>query len=361
MNDDNEARPRILVADDSKVMRLSATKILDEEFDLVLEVDGQAAWDRLHKDPEILAVFTDVGMPRMDGYELLGRIRDSSEERIRKLPVIIVTGNDEDEARDKALDLGATDFITKPFDRAQLLARVRAHATHDQMRRRASELEQGNIHDTVTGLGNSRYFERRLREARAWAQRHDLPMAVLRLDVLGFEDLVRERGKRVAVDVLREVGEQLTAALREEDVIARLGSARFAAVCPECDGEGMQGLAERLVGNLSERRFAGEHGIRLQVAVGGYRPETDSDESVEAIYKAAQAAVAAAASQGPSSIVMRPAAEVSKEDPAAQLEEALFARLKKMLDRLPLASAQRVIARLQAAFADESKKQGEGR
>ncbi|MDQ2070847.1 diguanylate cyclase domain-containing protein [Natronospira bacteriovora] len=357
MSDASEARPRILVADDSKVMRLSASKILDAEFDLIVEVDGLAAWDRLHKDPEILALFTDVGMPGMDGFELLGRIRDSGEERIRELPVIIVTGNDEDEARDKALDLGATDFITKPFDRAQLLARARAHATHDRMRRRTSELEEANIQDTVTGLGNSRYFEQRLRESRAWGLRHDLPMAVMRLDILDFESLVRERGKRVAVDVLREVGQQLAATLREEDVIARLGSARFAAVCPECDAEGVRALAERISETLGERRFAGEHGIRLQVAVGAYLPGSDESESIEAIYKAAQAAVQAAARQGSGGIVLRPQAGSPGDDPAAQLEEALFSRLKKMLERLPAASASRVISRLQEVFGGGGERQ----
>lgn len=344
-------RPKILVVDDSRVMRLSAQKILDPEFEVVLDEDGSAAWERLQKEPDILAVFSDVGMPGLDGHELLDRIRGSKEARLQELPVVIVTGNDEDSAREAALERGATDFITKPFDRAQLLARARANATRDQMRRRAEELEAGNMEDPVTGLGNRKYFEKRLREARANSLRHDRPMALLRLDVLEFDATVERRGKRVAVDVLREVGESLSESLREEDVISRLGGARFAMICPDCDREGARALADRVTQTLGDGRFGGEHEVTVAPATGIYLPSNDPGEKLEAIYKSVQQALATARDEGAGAIVCHPETGEDKDTTAdAAREDSLAEEIRRLLSDVPKALANRVLARLKREY-----------
>ncbi|WP_406672085.1 GGDEF domain-containing protein [Natronospira sp.] len=351
MSDNAEARPKLLVADDSKVMRLSAKKILEPEFELVVEPDGVAAWERLSKERDILALFSDVGMPGMDGYQLLERIRSSEDSLLQALPVIIVTGNDEESARDKALEKGATDFITKPFDRTQLLARARAHASHDRMRRRARELEASNVEDSVTGLGNARYFEKRLREARAHCLRHGYPLALLRVDLMDFEALVKRRGKRVAADVLREVGAVLQDSLREEDVVARLGGARFAVICPDNDRSGAKALAERLVETLGGTKFAAEHQATVAPVAGVYLASDSADEKLEAIYQSVQAALSEAGQRGPGTVMVHPpTAEAEPDQARSRMEDALYDRLHKMLSRLPGESADRVIARLQEAF-----------
>lgn len=344
-------RPKILVVDDSRVMRMSAQKILDPEFEIVLNEDGSAAWERLQKEADILAVFSDVGMPGLDGHELLDKIRGSSEARLRELPVVIVTGNDDDSARETALERGATDFITKPFDRAQLLARARANATRDQMRRRAEELEAGNMEDPVTGLGNRKYFERRLREARANSLRHDRPMALLRLDVLEFDTIVERRGKRVAVDVLREVGECLSESLREEDVTSRLGGARFAMICPDCDREGARTLADRINRTLGEGKFGGEHEVTVAPVTGVYLPSNDPGEKLEAIYKSVQQALAAAQDKGAGTIVCHPESrddETTSADDAR--EDSLAGEIRRLLSDVPKAMANRVLARLKQEY-----------
>src|SRR6185369_13392033 len=108
-------------------------KMLGGEFDVVTAEDGAEAWSVVEQDLSIHVVFTDLVMPGLNGYELLRNIRTSSDTRIRSLPVIVVTGVDDDEvARVRALELGATDFITKPFTKIDLLARARAHASHQR-------------------------------------------------------------------------------------------------------------------------------------------------------------------------------------------------------------------------------------
>jgi len=141
---------RVLVVDDSKVIRNAARKMLGAEFDVVLAEDGADAWSMLENDASIEVVFTDLIMPGMNGFELLRDIRTAADARLRAMPVIVVTGIEDDEvARVRALELGATDFITKPFTTIDLLARARAHASHQ---REAAQLRAQTTLDQLTGL-----------------------------------------------------------------------------------------------------------------------------------------------------------------------------------------------------------------
>ena len=299
----NEATPKVLVVDDSRVMRVSAEKILAEEFEVVLAENGEEAWAALNRDPEILAVFTDVAMPGLDGYELLAQIRNAKTPVLQEMPVIIVTGNEEEDAREAALERGASDFITKPFERSQLIARARSHAGADQMRRHARALEEGNTIDQVTGLGNRRYFEQRLREARAYALRHDETMALIRFDLIDFDQLLASRGKRVGIQVAAEVGGVVAENLREEDVPARISGGRFAVICPSCSPEGAEKLARRLLNAISGETFAGEHEVSVSAAAGVHIPANDPSVALDELFRQTQAAVARAVETGGGEVI----------------------------------------------------------
>jgi DNA-binding response OmpR family regulator len=108
--------PLILVVDDSRVMRQALNKILRRRYQVVDAPDGMEAWTLLEQNPGIACVFTDLSMPQLDGYGLLQRIRDSDDTRLKALPVVIVTGNEDDEGtRRKAAERGANDVVMKPF------------------------------------------------------------------------------------------------------------------------------------------------------------------------------------------------------------------------------------------------------
>ena len=169
---EEQARTKILLADDSKVIRTSAAKILGDEYDLLLAVDGQDAFDQLEQNKDVAAVFTDIGMPYLDGLGLLAKIREHSDELIKGIPVIVVTADETDEAREDALARGATDFITKPFNRVDMLARARSHA---QAQREKRELEAHTTIDRLTGLGNEQHFLNALKDARDFSRAASRP------------------------------------------------------------------------------------------------------------------------------------------------------------------------------------------
>ncbi|AHK80664.1 hypothetical protein M911_07565 [Ectothiorhodospira haloalkaliphila] len=108
--------PLILVVDDSRVMRQALNKILRRRYQVVDAPDGMEAWTLLEQNPGIACVFTDLSMPQLDGYGLLQRIRESDDARLKTLPVVIVTGNEDDQGtRRKAAERGANDVVMKPF------------------------------------------------------------------------------------------------------------------------------------------------------------------------------------------------------------------------------------------------------
>jgi len=109
-------KPTVLIVDDSKVVRVSMKKILGDIYNVIEAEDGEDGWMRVRKQDDIRCVFTDYSMPELDGFGLLGRIKGSSNSRISELPVILVTGNEDDDSiRSKAKDSGFAEIVIKPF------------------------------------------------------------------------------------------------------------------------------------------------------------------------------------------------------------------------------------------------------
>ena len=153
-------KPIILVVDDSRLMRVAARKILKNDFEILEAEDGELAWNILQDNREINLVMSDLSMPRLDGLGLLKRIRESTDVHSKELPVIIVTGaEDDDGSKTSALAAGASDFITKPFESVQLLARTQTQvkqqrtrqALRDSETRKKQLIRQSGV-DALTGL-----------------------------------------------------------------------------------------------------------------------------------------------------------------------------------------------------------------
>ena len=106
MADSTADKPTILVVDDSRLMRVAARKILKNDFEILEAEDGEVAWDVLQSNPQINLVMSDLSMPNLDGLGLLKKIRESSEPHCKDLPVIIVTGAEDDDGS-KTVALGA--------------------------------------------------------------------------------------------------------------------------------------------------------------------------------------------------------------------------------------------------------------
>ena len=104
---------RILVVDDSRLVRMALARNLKGTFDVREEGDGEAAWQQLLLDNTIRAVISDLQMPKLDGAGLLQRVRASKQRRLQEMPFIVVSGEETEEERERVRQLGASDFVTK--------------------------------------------------------------------------------------------------------------------------------------------------------------------------------------------------------------------------------------------------------
>ncbi len=230
-------KPRVLVVDDSKLIRMAAEKILASDYDVVFAVDGEEAWKHIQRDAAIRIVFSDLTMPKLDGFALLKQMRNSGEARITSLPLIIMTTDADDEnRRETALQLGATDFIAKPFNSIDLKARAKAHITSEritrELKQRAAQLETVAYKDVLTGLGNRSYLLEKLWHECTSALKQHRSLSLVRVDIDGFNLIFVEHGKEVAQQLLQNVARLVASSLPTPDLATRIGLAAFVVLFP---------------------------------------------------------------------------------------------------------------------------------
>jgi diguanylate cyclase (GGDEF)-like protein len=242
-------RPRILVVDDSRIVRATVKKHLAASFDIIEEADGEAGWERLMADSTILVLMSDLSMPRLDGFGLLARVRKSSDARIRHTPVIIISGEEDAETKQLAVERGANDFVTKSTDRAEMLARVTAAAKLAKTARdlRASEVNQARTATTEvqTGLATPHMFQLHGEKLMAHALRVHGEATLLVFEIDAYPALCERVGSAVAEQVVSLVAKTVASRLRKEEILARLEGPRF-GIFLYADLAGSLRYAERL-------------------------------------------------------------------------------------------------------------------
>jgi diguanylate cyclase (GGDEF)-like protein len=263
MTESTAYKPIILVVDDSRLMRVAARKILKNDFEILEAEDGEVAWNILQDNRQINLVMSDLSMPNLDGLGLLRKIRESSDAYGKELPVIIVTGaEDDDGSKNSALAAGASDFITKPFESVQLLARTQAQAKQQRIQQalhdsetRKQQLEKHSSVDALTGLANRRAFLNDIEENLSYTIRHGTELAILLVQVEKYKALFLRRGKQTAEQVLRQLAGLLDEDRRREDIVARFGMDTFGILLPSANLTGARRVAEQLHLAIKQQDF----------------------------------------------------------------------------------------------------------
>jgi two-component system cell cycle response regulator len=304
-------QPRILAVDDSRVMRRAMSKVLGKRYDVTEAEHGEDAWTLLINDPEIQVVFTDLSMPYLDGFGLLDRMRNSDDPRLQDMPVIIITGKDDDDkTKQLALDKGASDFITKPFDSVQLQARAKAHVRHGETNRKLNEtsdkLERQSAVDELTGLGGRRYFCKAADEYLAFIKRHGGHFTLVRLDVDDFNQIFIKYGKEQANTVLKQVGQALAHIMRKEDTVARIGLSKFAVILRDTPIDSAKDLATRILKDISSLKCqVGKKNIQVTASLGLLEPVIVAESAIDDLVKEAESYLEKATKAGGNQIAIK--------------------------------------------------------
>jgi len=287
MSENTGEKQRLLIVDDSKVIRVTARKILQDHFETVEAVDGENAWEILTGMGPFSLVVSDLTMPKLDGYGLLEKIRSAHDPDISKLPVIVITGdNDSEKTMRQAREAGATDFIGKPFDAVHLLARTQSHASAHSERQSLTEqnitLEDQALIDTQTGLPNEAAFMERGQQQLSYAIRHNTPLTVAQLEIDNYDELFRQHGDPITGMVVKYAASVMASDIRQEDMTARTGTARFAMLLTGMEQGGVQTLTDRISKDIKARVIRyGSDEIRFTVSIGICSPNIQDDTCLD--------------------------------------------------------------------------------
>jgi diguanylate cyclase (GGDEF)-like protein len=241
-------------------------------------------------------VLLDVQMPKVSGFEICQRIRAHPE--LQLLPVIFVTVWQDVDQRIRGLEVGANDYIVKPFDPRELVARVASHL------QRLSALRDMATRDGLTRCYNHKYFKSRLEQEIARKRRHGVQLSVAILDVDHFKNVNDSHGHLAGDVVLATLGGLVSASVRSIDLVARYGGEEFGLLFVESGANEAAIITNRIRDHVAKHAFALPDAVnpghvepvRLTVSLG--MTECQKADTVESILSRADEALYAAKSSG---------------------------------------------------------------
>ncbi len=289
----------VLVIDDTDSIRrhvvdfLRGRNVFDDYFEANDGIVGIRMLLEHHSRIDI--VITDLEMPRIDGFRFL-QLKAETHPAFTEIPVIMLTSRGEVERRITGLELGASDYLVKPVDDAELLARVRVQLRikqlQDELRSRNEELERISNTDSLTGLFNRRHFTHIFETEFQRSSRHADDLSFVMIDIDHFKAVNDTHGHQVGDEVLRHVAAVLQRGLRSGDVLARYGGEEFALLLPQTSPEGGFAAAERYrkLVQASPAPHVGQLTVSMGISSSQLPGVTSVDELMrtadQALYKA---------------------------------------------------------------------------
>jgi diguanylate cyclase (GGDEF)-like protein len=287
-------RPRVLVADDEADARVALSEVLQPECEVVPAADGAQAVELARTEHPDL-VLMDLAMPNLDGMQALRQIR--ADPATADVPVIFVSARGDDSVKAHALDLGAVDYLQKPFSERELRARVERTLRQSRSQSALRELAQT---DPLTGLANLRAFRTRLGEEVKRARRYRTPLTCVMADMDNLKPVNDELGHAAGDRAIAAVAAVVRAQLRETDFGARYGGDEFVLLLPHTDRDEGRVLAERICARLKTTvlEIAGRR-IPIGASFGvACLSEASPEETAEDLVRAADAALYSAKRAG---------------------------------------------------------------
>jgi two-component system cell cycle response regulator len=256
--------PRVLAVDDSLInLRLLEAILGREGFQVVSTSRGSEVLDlALEHLPDLILL--DVMMPEVDGLEVLGRLK--AHRQTQNLPVLMVTARTRGEDVRRALEAGAFDYIKKPLDDVETVARVRSALRYKAQQDQLTEMA---THDGLTGLYNHNLLVELLDRELMSARRKQQPVSFCMADIDHFKGFNDQYGHQAGDAVLREVSRVLSQGVRRSDPVGRYGGEEFGLVLGGCEASTARILCERLRQSVADRTLLWEgQTLRVTVSLG---------------------------------------------------------------------------------------------
>jgi diguanylate cyclase (GGDEF)-like protein len=229
----------LLVDDDLESLAVARARLADDDIEISCAAGGRAGLEAAKSlAPDLILL--DLDMPDMTGFDVCRILK--ADPKLCTIPVLFLSGSGTSDNKVRGLDLGAVDYITKPFDDFELKARVRAAMRTKQLQDLL--VEHAQI-DPLTGLPNRRALMDRLRKEWGRMERHGGELSFIMADVDYFKRVNDTYGHTIGDKVLQEVARTIARQCRQSDLPGRYGGEEFAVVAPHETASGAMRLAER--------------------------------------------------------------------------------------------------------------------
>lgn len=282
----------ILIVDDTAANIRVLAGILENEYEILVATSGKDAIT-LAKNEEVDLVLLDVMMPEMDGYEVCKILKSST--KTSKIPVIFVTALNSTEAEVKGLQIGAVDFISKPFNALAVQARVR---THIKLYKQTLLLEEISKKDGLTGISNRREYDEKIQIEWSRAQRNGTELSMLMMDIDFFKQYNDTYGHGMGDECLRKISHAIDKMpKRAIDLFARYGGEEFVLLLPDTPAKSACDMAQKIQNAIAELQIAHKASsvneyVTLSIGIASMLPKENEiflqlqTQSDEALYSA---------------------------------------------------------------------------
>ena len=269
-------KPTILVVDDMTTTLLLLHDLLKDTYEVKIAKSGTKALEILESPNDIDLILLDIEMPEMNGYDVCKRIKNN--ETIKNIPIIFITGRTSQEDEEYGLNLGAIDYITKPFNKAIVKLRIKNYL---DLKIKNDMLEKLSMYDGLTNIRNRRFFDETFEKTFSEIKRDKKSLAVLMIDIDFFKPYNDNYGHGQGDETLRKVAKALEKTIkRASDFVARYGGEEFVILLKDINKNGVEAVANNLLNAVRELKITHEFSkienyVTVSIGVSYYNSSSD--------------------------------------------------------------------------------------
>ena len=271
-----ENKNTILVVDDMTTALLLLHDLLKDTYEVKIAKSGTKALEILESPNDIDLILLDIEMPDINGYDVCKRIKNN--ETIKNIPIIFITGRTSQEDEEYGLNLGAIDYITKPFNKAIVKLRIKNYL---DLKIKNDMLEKLSMYDGLTNIRNRRYFDETFEKTFNEIKRDKKSLAVLMIDIDFFKPYNDNYGHGQGDETLRKVAKALEKTIkRASDFVARYGGEEFVILLKDINKDGVEAVANNLLNAIRELKITHEFSkienyVTVSIGVSYYNSSSD--------------------------------------------------------------------------------------
>lgn len=269
-------KPTILVVDDMTTTLLLLHDLLKDTYEVKIAKSGTKALEILESPNDIDLILLDIEMPDINGYDVCKRIKNN--ETIKNIPIIFITGRTSQEDEEYGLNLGAIDYITKPFNKAIVKLRIKNYL---DLKIKNDMLEKLSMYDGLTNIRNRRFFDETFEKTFNEIKRDKKSLAVLMIDIDFFKSYNDNYGHGQGDETLRKVAKALEKTIkRASDFVARYGGEEFVILLKGINKDGVETVANNLLNAVRELKITHEFSkienyVTVSIGVSYYNSSSD--------------------------------------------------------------------------------------